>query len=125
MNARSKVAGGSRAYATALRTYKATIVASGRESPWTAIRCHPFQQVLDQILEHRGVELVVDLLSVSFRRDQTGVFQDAEMPRDGWPARVEPRRDLAGGPRRRAEEPEDLATGRVRQGAKNGVPHLH
>jgi hypothetical protein len=56
---------------------------------------------------------------------QTGVFQDAEMSRDGWPARVEPRRDLAGGARRGAEEPEYLATGRVRQGAKNGVPNLH
>src|ERR1700724_437845 len=98
------------------------MVASGRESAWTAIRFHPFHQVLDEILEHRGVELVVDLLSVSFRRDQTGVFQDAEVPRDGWPARVEPRRDLAGGARRGAEEPEYLATGRVGQRAKHGVP---
>src|SRR5438552_18902705 len=113
MNARLTVAGGSRAYATALMTYKAATVASGRESAWAAIRFHPFHQVLDQILEHRGVELVVDLLSVAFGRDQPGIFQDAEMPRNGWPTRVEPRRNLAGGARCGAEEPEYLATGRV------------
>src|SRR5438093_12597010 len=115
MNAGSTVAAGSRAYATALMTYRAAVVASGRESAWAAIRFHPFHQVLDQILEHRGVEFVVNLLAVPLGRDQIGVFKDAEVPGDGGPARVEPRRDLAGGARRRAEEPEDRATGRGRR----------
>ena len=124
MNPRS-VHGGSRVYATALMVYSAATVMSGRESACAAIRFPPIHQVLDEILKYGRIELVVDFLAVPFGRDQAGVFQDAEMSGDRGPARVEPRRDLAGGAWRSSEEPEDLAPRRIRHRAEDGVPHLH
>src|SRR5262245_16503895 len=102
MSARLTTAAGSRAYATPLTTNRAANMASRRESAWPAIRFHPFHQVLDEILEHRRVEFVLDLLSVSFGRDQTCLLEDAEVPRHSGPARVEPTGDLARGARRGA-----------------------
>src|SRR5262245_57314939 len=109
----------------ALMMYRTTMKASERASAMAAIRFHPFHQVLDQVLEHRGVEFVVDFLTVPLGHDQAGLFQHAQVPRHGWPAGVELGRDLAGGARCTAEKPEDLATGRIGECAKDGVPHLH
>src|SRR5579864_1134071 len=125
MSAGSTTDAGRRAYATPLTAYSAAKVTSMRESACPAIRLHPLHQVLDEILKHRGVELVLDLLPVSFSRDQAGFFQHAEMPRYRRPAGFESRRDLAGRTRRRAQETQNLAASRIRECPEHGVPNLH
>src|SRR5216684_1377682 len=122
MNPRS-VHGGNRVYPTALTAYSVATTTSGRESACAAIRFPPVHQVFDEILKYRRIEFVVDFLAVPFGRDEARIFQDAEMPRDGRPARVEPSGDLAGSARRSAEEPQDLAARRVRHRAEDSVPH--
>src|SRR5262245_12184680 len=57
-------------------------------------RGDPFQHVPREILEDRGVELVVDFLAMASGGDEATLAEDREVPRDGRPARVEARRDF-------------------------------
>ena len=77
--------------------------------------------MLDQILEDRRVELVVDLLAAAFGDDETAGAQDGEVARDGRPARMELGGDLTGRARAGAQEFENVAAGFIGQGAEGGV----
>ena len=55
----------------------------------------PFQQVLRQILEDRCVQLVSNLLPLTFGGDKTRIPKHSEVPGDGRPAGIEAICDLA------------------------------
>ena len=75
--------------------------------------------VLDQILEDRRVELVVNRLAFALCDDQAAGTKDREVPRDRGPARLKLIGDLAGRARARAEDVEDASTGVVGQRAED------
>src|SRR5215510_3152582 len=87
-----------------------------------ARRLHPIENVLDEVVEHRGVELVDDLLTLALGAHQLGVAQLREVPRHGGPRRREVLGDLAGRARPVAQEPENLPSRRVGQ-CSEGVIH--
>ena len=70
---------------------------------------------LHEVLEHRRVELVVDLLALPFGDHEAGGPEHSQMAGDGRPARMETLRDFAGRLRSRAERFENGAGGRRRQ----------
>src|SRR6476660_1860220 len=61
-----------------------------------ALRLHPFEHVLDQVVEHRGIELVDHLLSAPLREDESCLAERREMPRHRRPRRRKSIGDLAG-----------------------------
>src|SRR5512146_1686514 len=71
-------------------------------------RRHPIQDVVDQILEHRRVELVDDLLSLPLGQHESGVAELGEVSRYGRPRGRESRGDLARRARPVAQEAQDL-----------------
>src|SRR5262245_21938927 len=95
--------------------------ASGRAAepcgPAWRRRSGPLHQMLHEVLEDGRVDLVMDLLAAPFGDDEAGVAEDREVARDGRPARVEARRDVAGGARGAVNRynPRD-ARGRARGG---------
>ena len=91
----------------------------GRRTPER--RFHPADQVLDEVLEHRRVQLVMDRLPFAFGDNQAAGTQDGQMPRDRRPARVELGGDFTGRARAVAEEIEDVAARLVGEGAIDGV----
>src|SRR6185503_12470298 len=78
----------------------------------------PLEQVVDEVLEDGGVELVDDLLAAALGENEAGVAERAEVARDGGPGGREVLGDLAGRARSVAEESEDLAAGGVGEGAE-------
>src|SRR4051812_37230641 len=81
-----------------------------------AARLDPFEEVLDEVVEDGGVELVDDLLALSLGDDETGVAELPEVPRDGGPGSWEMVGDFARGLRTVFEETEDVAAGGIGQG---------
>src|SRR5690349_10940166 len=72
-----------------------SVAALGRATRTAAARPGPVNQMLDEVLEDRRVQLVPNLLPAAFGRDETGVLQDGEVPRDGGPAGIKAGRDVA------------------------------
>ena len=77
--------------------------------------------MLDDLLKNGRVELVPHVLSVALCQDEVGIAKDAEMSGDCRPGRWETVGDLTGGTWSGPEEFEDLASGRVGEGAKDSV----
>src|SRR3954454_24205014 len=67
-----------------------------------------FHEALNDVLEHRRVQLVMNLLPLAFGDDQVGIAQDGKVARNGGPARVEPRRDFPRRSRPLAEHAENV-----------------
>jgi hypothetical protein len=84
-------------------------------------RRHPADQVLDEILEDRRIELVVDLLAAPFGDNEAAGAKHGEVARDGRPAGMKLRGDLAGRARAGAQELENVAAGFIGQRAEGGV----
>src|SRR5690349_4376594 len=114
---------GSDRYATTLMT-----IASRRMSGAYHLRTFPpssgrwacpLHDLLEDIVEHGGVELVDDLLAVALGENEPGVAEHAEVARHGRPRGWEMLCDLARGARSVAEQLEDVASGRVSDCAKN------
>src|SRR5688572_3443601 len=82
---------------------------------------HPVEEILDELLDDCGVDLVDDLLPLALRQDEAGFAKHSEVARHGRPARGEVFGDGAGGLRSFAEEPEDLAARRVAEGTERIV----
>ena len=80
--------------------------------------------MLDDLLGDTRVELVDDLLAHARRLDELRLAEDGEMPRHGGPGGIEVLGDLAGRPRPVPEQPQDVAAGRVGEGAEGGVHFL-
>ena len=85
---------------------------------------HPVEEMVDEILKDRGIELVHDLLAVALGENEPGVAQCAEVPRDGRPRGGEVLSDLAGGFGSVAKEVQDLAPRRIGERAE-GVHGLN
>src|SRR5471032_1212688 len=81
-------------------------------------RFYPVEDVLDEVVEDGGVELVDDLLAVALGQNQSGVAQLPQVPRDRRPRGGEVRRDLAGRARSIAQQAENLPTSRISEGFK-------
>src|SRR3954464_8519805 len=81
----------------------------------------PGVEVFDDFLEDAHVELIDDLLADAGGGDELRLAQDGEVPRHGRPGGIEVLGDLARGPRPIAQEPQDIAAGRVGEGAEGGV----
>src|SRR5690349_8080817 len=88
--------------------------------PWAAILrgTNPVEQMLNEILEDGGVQLVHDLLAVALGKDEARVAKRAEVARDRRPRGRKLLGDLAGRLRPIAEQPEDLPAGRVGERTK-------
>src|SRR4029077_2547584 len=80
---------------------------------------HPVEQMIDEVLEDGGVQLVHDLLSVALRENEPGIAERAEVSGNGGPGRGELIRDLAGRLGSVAEEVKDLAPGRIGERAES------
>src|SRR4030095_16983262 len=89
--------------------------------PGFAARRHPFQNVLDEILEHRRIQLVDDLLPVALRENEPGVAEHAQVARDRRPRRREVIGDVAGRARTIAQETQYLAARRIGQGTEGSI----
>src|ERR1041385_4727690 len=83
-----------------------------------AARLHPVEYVLDEIVEHRGVELVDDLLSLALRKHEVGVAKLREMTRYRRPRRREVLGDLTRRARSVAQQAQDLAPRWIGQGSE-------
>ncbi len=81
----------------------------------------PAEEMLDEVLDDRCVELVADVLTVARRQDEPGVAQDGQVARDRRPARREGLGDLARALGAGLEELEDPPPCRVGQGLEDGV----
>jgi len=46
---------------------------------WPPCRLGPVEQVVDDLLKNRRVELVSHVLSVALRQDEVGIAKDAEV----------------------------------------------
>ena len=92
--------------------------ATGRVAAAAFRGTHPFEQVVDEVLEDGGVELVDDLLAAALGENEAGVAECAEVAGDGGPGGWEVVGDLAGRARSVAEEAEDFAAGGVGEGAE-------
>ena len=77
--------------------------------------------MLDDLLKNGRVELVPYVLSVALCQHEVGIAKDAEVSGDGRPGRRESLGDLTGGTWPRPEKFEDLSSGRVGEGAEDGV----
>src|SRR4051812_27341669 len=82
---------------------------------------HPPHEVLDEVLEDRGVELVVDRLAPALGHDEAARPEHGKVARDRRPARVKLGGDLTGCPGTFAKELEDIAPRFVRQRPEGGV----
>src|SRR3954469_1543169 len=90
-----------------------------RPAPAVSLRRpDPVEQMLNEILEDGGVQLVHDLLAVALGKDEPRVAEGAEVTRDRRPGSGELLGDLAGRLRAIAQQPEDLTTRRVCKRAK-------
>jgi hypothetical protein len=81
----------------------------------------PLDQMLDDVLEYSGVELVSNELSISRAEYQVGVTQHGEVPRYGRPARREFFGDLSRGPRSIAKHFENFSSGGIGQRSENVI----
>ena len=88
-------------------------------------RAGPVNQMLNQVLEDRGVQLVANLLPAPLGDDETGVAQHREVARNRGPARVEPIRDVAGGQRAVPQQRENVAPRLVGQCAEGSIRRAH
>src|SRR5438477_12888463 len=82
----------------------------------------PVEQVFDEVLEYRGVELVDDLLAISLGDDEPRIAQNGEMARNGRPGARKGLSDLPGRARPVAQQAEDVAPGWVGEGFE-GIVH--
>src|SRR3982751_2944809 len=78
-----------------------------------AARLDPFEEMLDEVVEYGGVELVDDLLALPLRDDQPGVAELTEVARDRRPRRREMLGDVTGRLRPVLQQAEDVPAGRV------------
>src|SRR5687767_15620467 len=84
-------------------------------------RAKPLDEVLDDVLENGGVQLVDDVLAVPFGQNQLRILEHAQVPGDGRPAGGEFPGDLTGRARPASKELENLAAGRIGEGTENVV----
>src|SRR5690349_5814955 len=102
--------------ATSLR-----ILASAGARPPRAVALrgtNPVEQMLNEVLEDGGIQLVHDLLAVALGESESRVAERAEVTRDRCPCRGKLLGDLAGRLRPVAQQPEDLPASRVGERAK-------
>src|SRR6185503_4865504 len=83
--------------------------AAAAGSPRAAGRLHELQQMADDVLEDRRVQLVIDLLALPLGDHEPRVTEHPEVARNGRPARMESVGDLPRGPRPRAQQVQDVA----------------
>jgi hypothetical protein len=81
----------------------------------------PLDQMLDDVLEYSGVELVSNELSVTRTKYQVGITQHCEVPRDRSPARREFFGDLTRSSRSTAKHFENLSSGWISQRSENVI----
>ena len=79
------------------------------------------EKMLNQILEDRRVQLVVNRLALALGDDEAAGAEDREVARDGGPGGLELVGDLARSARTGAEQIEDLSPRFVRERAKDRV----
>src|SRR4051812_3804868 len=90
-----------------------------RPAPAVALRRpNPVEQMLNEVLEDGGVQLVHDLLAVALGEDEPRVAEGAEVTRDRRPGSGELLGDLAGRLGTITQQPEDLPAGGVGERAK-------
>src|SRR5437868_6118299 len=89
-----------------------------RTIPFGLRRPHPVEQMLNEVLEDGGIQLIHDLLAVALGEDEPRVTESAEVPGDGGPGGRELLGDLAGGLGSVAEQAENLASRRVGERAE-------
>ena len=85
-----------------------------------------FQQVPDQgqcVLDHRCIERVDDLFSLTPAGNQACLLEHGKMMGDSGLGHVEPLRQGASGHLAAAEQPQDLPPGWVRQRLENPITH--
>src|SRR5256885_644484 len=97
--------------------------AAGSRAAARLRRTNPVEQMLNEVLEDGGIELVHDLLAIPLGEDEPRVAERAEMARDGRPRRWKLLGDLTGRFRSVAEQVEDLPSGRVGEGTE-GIHYL-
>src|SRR5262245_16239505 len=88
----------------------------------TTTRMEPGAEVFAALFEDTHVELIDDLLADASGGDQPGLAQDGQMTRDGGPGGIEVLGDLAGGAGPVAQQPQDVPSGRIGEGAE-GLVH--
>src|SRR5687767_16034537 len=84
-------------------------------------RLGPVEEMFDDFVEHRRVELVANVLSVALRKDEVAVAEDTEVPRHRGPRGREAIRDLARGTRPGTQQLQYLAPRRVGERAEDIV----
>jgi hypothetical protein len=84
-------------------------------------RARPLNQMLNEVLKYGRIQLVTDLLPMTFGHDEASLTQHREMPGDRWPTRVELRRDFPRRERSIAQQAEDATTSLVGECAKRPV----
>ena len=82
---------------------------------------HPRPEVLDDGLEHAGIEFVDNLLTDASRGDEISVTKHAEMARHGGPLGVEVLGDFPGCQWAVAQKPQDIPSRGVGECSKGGV----
>lgn len=82
---------------------------------------NPLDQMVDEVLEHGGVELVDDLLAVALGENEPGVAEHAEVPGDRGPRRGKVFGDFTRCARSVAQELEDVAARGVGECAEDGL----
>ena len=81
----------------------------------------PLHDLLDDVVEDGGVELVDDLLSVTLGENEPGVAEHAEVPGDRGPRRRKVFGDFTRCARSVAQELEDVAARGVGECAEDGL----
>src|SRR5687768_15272014 len=85
----------------------------------------PGEQMLHCVLEYGRVELIHHRRTVTLRADQFRVPQHGQVPRDGWPGRIERLGEVTRGFRSGAQQSQDFAPGRVRECLEDCVRSCH
>src|SRR3954468_2656639 len=85
---------GRRGYTAAEATTAATIISKGIHLRIWSPRAKPLYEIFDDVLKHRGVQLVNHVLSVSLGENELGVLEHAQVTRDRRPAGAELVSDL-------------------------------
>lgn len=88
-------------------------------------RASPLDQMLNQVLENRGIQLVSNLLTMALGYDQASVAEHGKMPGDGRPARAEASGDISRSKGPITQQPEDVTSGLVGECAKRLIRGTH